>query len=119
MGDLYASNSLRYLANLRKGSLEMIICHCMSITRKDIHAAVNWMRAADPDTLITPGKVYRALGKKADCGGCLPLFVDTMRKADSLGIPMQLRGLRRAATQGDAHEGRRQGHRLSQSGAQE
>ena len=44
----------------------MIICHCMSITRKDIHAAVNWMRAADPDTLITPGKVYRALGKKAE-----------------------------------------------------
>ena len=46
----------------------MIICHCMSITDRDIRAAVDWMRAADADTLITPGKIYRALGKKADCG---------------------------------------------------
>jgi bacterioferritin-associated ferredoxin len=97
----------------------MMICHCMAITDGDIHRAMDWMRASDPDTLITPGKIYRALGKRPDCGGCLPLFVDTMRKADSLGIPMQLRGLRRATTQGDAHEGRRQGNRLSQSGAQE
>ncbi len=97
----------------------MMICHCMAISDDDIHRAMDWMRASDPDTLITPGKIYRALGKRADCGGCLPLFVDTMRKADSLGVPMQLRGLRRAATQGDVHEGRRKGHRLSQSGAQE
>jgi len=31
-----------------------------------------------------------------------------MRKADGLGIPMQLRGPRREATQGDADEGRQQ-----------
>ncbi|MGX0975126.1 MULTISPECIES: (2Fe-2S)-binding protein [unclassified Roseovarius] len=97
----------------------MMICHCMSITDTDIHRAIDWMRAADPDTLITPGKVYRTLGKRADCGGCLPLFIDTMRQADSLSIPMHLRGLRRATTQGDAYERRRQGHRLSQSGTQE
>lgn len=94
----------------------MIICQCMSISDKDILAAVDWMRAADPDTLITPGKVYRALGKKADCGGCLPLFIDTMRKADSLAVPMQLRGLRRASSQGAPHEGRRQSNRISQRG---
>lgn len=94
----------------------MMICHCMAITDRDIHRAVDWMRAADPDTLITAGKIYRALGKRADCGGCLPLFIDTMRKADGLGIPMHLRGSRREATQGDADEGRRTGHRLSQSG---
>ena len=97
----------------------MIICHCMAITDGDIHRAMDWMRAADPATLITPGKIYRALGKRADCGGCLPLFIDTMRQGNSLSIPMQLRGSGRASTQGEPHEGRRQGHRLSQSGSAE
>jgi bacterioferritin-associated ferredoxin len=62
----------------------MIVCHCQSITDHDIRAAMDWMRAADPETLITPRKVYRALGKAADCGGCLPLFLDTMRGCDTL-----------------------------------
>lgn len=77
----------------------MIVCHCTQITDHEIHAAIDWMRAADPDTIITPRKVYRALGKAADCGGCISLFVDTMRRNDNLEVPMQLRGLRRAATQ--------------------
>ena len=95
----------------------MIVCHCQSITDHDIRAAVDWMRAADPATLITPGKVYRALGKRADCGGCLPLFVDTMAACDTLEVPMNLRGLRRATTQERTHEGRRQGHRVSERSA--
>jgi len=96
----------------------MIVCHCNAITDRAIRAAVDWMRAADPDTLITPGKVYRALGKKADCGGCLPLFLDTMQQCDSFVIPMQAHGRvrsgRRALTQGqgESDEGRREGHRV-------
>ncbi|WP_439523745.1 (2Fe-2S)-binding protein [Marivita sp.] len=94
----------------------MIVCHCTNITDHDIHAAIDWMRAADPATIITPGKIYRALGKAADCGGCVALFVGTMRKNDNLEVPMHLRGLRRAATQEKekTDEGRRQGHRLSE-----
>lgn len=65
----------------------MIICHCQTISDHDIRAAVDWMRASDPQTLITPGKVYRALGKRADCGGCLPLFLDTMRNTPAFRIP--------------------------------
>nr|WP_308446141.1 (2Fe-2S)-binding protein [Roseovarius pelagicus] len=57
------------------------------------------MRAADAAALITPGKVYRALGKAADCGGCMPLFLATMRKNANLEVPMTLRGLRRGQTQ--------------------
>jgi bacterioferritin-associated ferredoxin len=57
----------------------VIVCHCAGISDRDIHAAVDWMRAADRLTIITPGKVYRALGKAADCGGCMPLFLATMR----------------------------------------
>ena len=71
----------------------MIVCHCMNISDSDIHAAVDWMRAADPDTLITPRKVYRALGKSVDCGGCMPLFLDTMRKNSNLQIPLLMRSL--------------------------
>ncbi|HKL56437.1 MAG: (2Fe-2S)-binding protein [Roseovarius sp.] len=89
----------------------MMICHCMSITDHDIRRAVDWMRAADRDTVITPGKVYRALGKRADCGGCLPLFIDKLRACDTFEVPMELRGLRRAVTQGERnHEGRREGY---------
>ncbi len=65
----------------------MMICHCQSITDHEIRAAVDWMRAADADTVITPGRIYRALGKRADCGGCLPLFLDTMRANQNFRVP--------------------------------
>ena len=64
----------------------MIVCSCMNISDKDIRSAVDWMRASDPSTIITAGKVYHALGKKADCGGCMPLFLDTMRGCESFGV---------------------------------
>lgn len=81
----------------------MIVCHCQNITDHEIRTAVDWMRAADSETLITPRKVYRALGKTADCGGCMPLFLDTMRSCENLGVapqgavPAALRGLRQRA----------------------
>jgi len=98
----------------------MIVCHCMEVTDRDIHAAVHWMRASDPETIITPGKIYRALGKRADCGGCLPLFLDTMRGCASFavaaagrpdGIPVLRVGKERQ------HEGRPEGNRVSERGA--
>ncbi len=97
----------------------MIVCSCTSITDRDIHAAVDWMRAADPAALITPGKVRHALGKPADCGGCMRLFLAQMEACDTLEIPMNLRGLRRATPEGRRNEGRRQGHRLSQQGTEQ
>ena len=73
----------------------MIVCHCACIRDSDIRAAIEWMRAADRDTIITPGKIYRALGKKAECGSCLTLFIRTMTETGSLGVPVELRGMRR------------------------
>ena len=75
----------------------MIICQCAGISDHDIRAAVDWMRRADPDTIITPGKIYHALGKRADCGGCMPLFLATMRGCDAFKVPMNLRGLKLVA----------------------
>ncbi|SLN61435.1 BFD-like [2Fe-2S] binding domain protein [Roseovarius albus] len=76
----------------------MIICHCQNITDHEINSAIDWMRASDTAALITPGKIYHALGKAADCGGCMPLFLATMRKNDNLKVPMELRGLRHGIT---------------------
>lgn len=87
----------------------MIVCHCMAITDHDIHAAIDWMRASDPDTLITPGKVYRALGKSADCGGCLPLFLGTMRRNSNLKIPTAPGSLTDRQQQEDRYERRSKG----------
>lgn len=90
----------------------MIVCHCMTITNHEIRAAIDWMRASDPETIITPGKVYHALGKSADCGGCMTLFLDTMRSNDNLKVPMHLRTLKRRTTQESRHEGRPKSHRI-------
>ncbi|HMO07884.1 MAG TPA: (2Fe-2S)-binding protein [Paracoccaceae bacterium] len=95
----------------------MIVCHCMSVTDHDIRAAVAWMRAADAATIITPGKVYRALGRRADCGGCLPLFLDTLRTADGFAVPRLRAAAPDPANARDDHEGRHQGHRISERGA--
>ena len=94
----------------------MIVCHCATISSHEIRAAVDWMRAADPETIITPGKIYRALGKRADCGGCLPVFLAQMEQCDTFGVP-DLRGAARfTPAKGARHEGRRKGHRVSQQG---
>ncbi|AJE47758.1 (2Fe-2S)-binding protein [Celeribacter indicus] len=81
----------------------MIVCSCNAISDTDIHAAIDWMRAADPRTIITPGKVYHALGKRPDCGGCMPLFLSTMRKNDNLEVPAELRGLRETLRKRKSH----------------
>ena len=72
----------------------MIVCHCRRISDTDIHTAIDWMRSSDPDTIITPGKIYRALGTTADCGGCLPVFLDTMRVNPNLHVQRDIPVLR-------------------------
>ena len=73
----------------------MIVCHCTGVTDREIREAIAWMRASDPYTLITPGKIYRALGKSAECGGCIRLFVEQMRGDANFAVPAELRDLGR------------------------
>lgn len=91
----------------------MILCSCAGITDREVRAAVAWMRASDPDTVVTPGKVYRALGRRPDCGGCVSLFVATMRDELRSTIPTELRNLRSGRNERTVHEGRPEGHRIS------
>ncbi|HRO12401.1 bacterioferritin-associated ferredoxin [Amaricoccus sp.] len=75
----------------------MIVCSCTGISDRDIREAIAWMRASDPYTLITPGKIYRALGKSAECGGCIRLFVERMRRDERFAVPVELCDLRASA----------------------
>jgi bacterioferritin-associated ferredoxin len=75
----------------------MIVCSCARVTDRDIHQAIAWMRASDPYALITPGKIYRALGKSAKCGGCIRHFVENMRRDANTAVPVELRELRTRA----------------------
>lgn len=78
----------------------MIVCQCKGITDRQINDAIDWMRAADPSAVITPGKIYHALGKRADCGDCMRLFVGTMRANPNHPVPAELRGLRASRRRG-------------------
>ncbi|MCP4818941.1 MAG: (2Fe-2S)-binding protein [Shimia sp.] len=95
----------------------MIVCSCERISDNDIHAAIDWMRAADSSTIITPGKIYHALGKAPNCGGCMKLFVASMRSNSNLEVPAELRGLRgKPSKRSVSDEGRSQGNRVSEQG---
>lgn len=84
----------------------MIACSCACITSDEIEHTVAGMRAADPQVVVTTGKVYRALGKKPDCDTCPSLFIAQMH-APGGDVPQGLRGLRRLTRKGTTHKRRR------------
>ena len=63
----------------------MIVCSCSIITSKDVVDAVTALRTADPHVVLTPGLIYRHLGKRPSCGGCLPLISKLMVAFDEEG----------------------------------
>lgn len=54
----------------------MIVCHCNVLTQASITEAIDSLIDEDPYKLITPGVVYRQLGKRGKCCGCFPQVVD-------------------------------------------
>jgi bacterioferritin-associated ferredoxin len=54
----------------------MIVCHCNVLTKATISEAIEDLIDEDPYQLITPGLVYRQLGKRGKCCGCFPQVVD-------------------------------------------
>ena len=55
------------------------------ITSKDVAEAVTALRTADPLVVLTPGLIYRHLGKRPSCGSCLPLISRLMVAFDEDG----------------------------------
>lgn len=73
----------------------MIVCSCSLITAKDVADAVNAIRTADPLVVLTLGLVYRHLGKRPCCGGCMPLITKLMVAYDEEGLSASGPGDRR------------------------
>lgn len=63
----------------------MIVCSCSIITSKDIADAVAALRTKDPFVVLTPGLIYRQLGKRPSCRSCLPLITKLMVAYDEEG----------------------------------
>ena len=63
----------------------MIVCSCSVITSKDIAETVEALRTKDPFVVLTPGLIYRELGKRPSCGSCLPLITKLMVANDEEG----------------------------------
>jgi bacterioferritin-associated ferredoxin len=63
----------------------MIVCSCTMITSNDIAEAVSALRTGDPFVVLTPGTIYRYLGKRPSCGSCLPLITKLMVAYDEEG----------------------------------
>ena len=55
------------------------------ISAKDIAEAVSTLRTKDPFVVLTPGLIYRTLGKRPSCGSCLPLVAQLMVGYDEQG----------------------------------
>lgn len=53
----------------------MIICHCNVLTKDVILEAIDELIDEERYQLITPGLVYRQLGKRGKCCGCFPQVV--------------------------------------------
>jgi bacterioferritin-associated ferredoxin len=73
----------------------MIVCSCNLITAKDVDDAVDALRTADPFVVLTPGLIYRHLGKRPSCGSCLPLVSKLMVIHDEEGLSASGPGARR------------------------
>ncbi len=55
------------------------------ISAQDIHDAVSALRTKDPFVVLTPGLIYKTLGKRPSCGSCLPLITRLMVGYDEEG----------------------------------
>jgi bacterioferritin-associated ferredoxin len=58
----------------------MIVCSCNRISDAEIDRTIDELMVDDPLRVVTPGEVYRALGKRPRCGTCLSLAAQLAHK---------------------------------------
>lgn len=63
----------------------MILCSCNVLTKAAILAAAQSLVAADPMRAVTPGRIFRALGVRPNCGSCVDVIRALLRDS---GLPM-------------------------------
>ena len=54
----------------------MIVCSCSGISERRVIEACDRLRARNRKSLLTPGRVYRELGLRMQCGCCMRLIVE-------------------------------------------
>lgn len=52
----------------------MIVCSCSVLTNANITATAQMLARAEPGRPVTPGRIFRALGARPQCGTCFSLI---------------------------------------------
>lgn len=65
----------------------MIVCHCNRIDHREIEDACQRLEARDGKRLLTPVVVYKELGKRPRCGGCMTLAANLIQDRRPLACP--------------------------------
>lgn len=72
----------------------MILCSCNVLSDDEICRAIKDIHRFDKHAVITPGLVFKTLGRRPDCGGCMPSVValirdeaERVRQSDNLETP--------------------------------
>ncbi|MEM1045551.1 MAG: (2Fe-2S)-binding protein [Pseudomonadota bacterium] len=79
----------------------MIVCHCNILTRVEIEDTIDALLLTDPSRRLTPGMVYRDLGRRGRCCGCFPVIVALIVAAVDARYP-DLAGADEVRQTGDA-----------------
>lgn len=85
----------------------MIVCSCNVIRRKEIMAAVDHIRAEHPNTLITPGLIYKHLDAKPNCGVCLCHICELVHYAEAPSPPRLADHVRRPSGRSNTRSAKR------------
>lgn len=58
----------------------MILCSCNVLTQKRIEAAAAELARTEPDRPVTPGRIFKRLGARPQCGSCFDLIRQVVRE---------------------------------------
>ncbi|WP_293721530.1 bacterioferritin-associated ferredoxin [Stappia sp.] len=59
----------------RQTDLLVIVCSCNVLTDKELRRAARELQSGPERSVVTPGAVFRALGKRPRCGGCFKTII--------------------------------------------
>lgn len=104
----------------------MLVCQCNLITTKHIEDIVVAILDEDPWQLVVPARIYREMGKRGQCCGCVPNLVDIIGKvtetyhlklegnaANIVDVRNRMKTLRKSTRLGGESERRHKDHRAA------
>jgi len=65
----------------------MIVCHCNRIDHTMIEETASRLAGDDPLRILTPVGVYKAMGLRPRCGGCLTLAANIIHSRNVVPPP--------------------------------